>query len=177
MRNEDVAMHQTIKQKIIEMLGRLPDDIDYDRAIYHIGAYQAIEVGLKQAESGDVTDHEEFMAELLAEETASESDTFEKSLSALESIVHNLEDGELGLAEALARYEDGVKHLKHCYQRLEEAERKIELLTGVAENGSPCTEPFEESSESLAETAGRRRRGKQAPSASNGEATDRDIDA
>src|SRR6476661_1939370 len=75
---------------------------------------------------------------------------FEESLGALEAIVHDLEEGQLGLAEALARYEEGVKHLKHCYQILEAAERKIELLTGVADDGTPSTEPFDETTEPLA---------------------------
>jgi exodeoxyribonuclease VII small subunit len=69
--------------------------------------------------------------------------TFEHSLAELEAIVHQLEDGELGLAESLARYEQGVKHLKHCYQLLQTAERKIDLLTGVTGEGAPLTEPFE----------------------------------
>src|SRR5262245_49257811 len=103
--------------------------------------------------------------------------SFEQSLTELETIVHDLEDGQLGLVESLARYEQGVKHLKHCYQLLEAAERKIELLTGVADDGAPSTEPFHESSEPLAEAAGRRRRPTQAPSASNGSTADRDIDA
>jgi exodeoxyribonuclease VII small subunit len=83
---------------------------------------------------------------------------FERSLAELEGVVHDLEEGQLGLAEALARYEQGVKHLKHCHQLLEAAEQKIELLTGVAEDGAACTEPLAESSEPLAESAGRRRR-------------------
>jgi exodeoxyribonuclease VII small subunit len=69
--------------------------------------------------------------------------SFEHSLAELESIVHQLEDGQLGLAESLAHYEQGVKHLKHCFQLLQQAERKIELLTGVAEDGTPLTQPFE----------------------------------
>jgi exodeoxyribonuclease VII small subunit len=83
--------------------------------------------------------------------------TFEASLSELEAIVHDLEEGELGLAESLARYEQGVKHLKHCYQLLQSAERKIELLTGVGEDGSPVTEPLAADATPLAESAGRRR--------------------
>ena len=101
--------------------------------------------------------------------------TFEHSLAALESAVHDLEDGQLGLAEALARYEESVKHLKHCYQLLEAAEQKIELLTGVAENGTPLTEPFVESSEPLANTVGRRRKQRSRPPAS-GDGPNRDID-
>jgi exodeoxyribonuclease VII small subunit len=83
--------------------------------------------------------------------------TFEHSLAELEAIVHALEDGQLGLDESLARYEQGVKHLKHCYQLLQAAERKIELLTGVAEDGTPATEPFGDEAAPLAESAGKRR--------------------
>jgi len=86
-----------------------------------------------------------------------EPGTFEQSLAELEAIVHQLEDGELGLAESLARYEQGVKHLKHCYQLLQTAERKIDLLTGVAGDGSPLTEPFATDAAPLEESAGRRR--------------------
>jgi exodeoxyribonuclease VII small subunit len=82
---------------------------------------------------------------------------FEDALAALEEIVHQLEDGQLGLEEALGKYEQGVKHLKHCYALLRDAERKIELLTGVKDDGTPLTQPFAESSESLGESAGRKR--------------------
>jgi hypothetical protein len=50
-----------------------------------------------------------------------------------------------------------VKHLKHCFALLQDAERKIELLTGVKEDGMPLTQPFAESGESLGESAGRKR--------------------
>jgi len=103
--------------------------------------------------------------------------TFEQSLAELEAVVHDLEEGQLGLAEALTRYEQGVKHLKHCYQLLEAAERKIELLTGVAENGTPTTQPFDESGEPLAESAGRRRRPKRTPPPADADEARRDIDA
>jgi exodeoxyribonuclease VII small subunit len=91
--------------------------------------------------------------------------------------VHALEEGHLGLAESLARYEQGVKHLKHCYQILEAAERKIELLTGVAENGSALTAPFDESDESLSESVGRRRRARKTPNVTPAEDEDRDVGA
>ncbi len=84
--------------------------------------------------------------------------SFEHSLAELEAIVHELEDGQLGLAEALARYEQGVKHFKHCYELLQQAERKIELLTGVAEDGTAITQPFESEESPLADSAGRRRK-------------------
>jgi exodeoxyribonuclease VII small subunit len=70
--------------------------------------------------------------------------SFEQSLEELEKIVAELEGGKLGLSDALARYEQGVKHLKGCQQLLERAERKIELLSGIDADGNPITEPFEE---------------------------------
>jgi exodeoxyribonuclease VII small subunit len=102
---------------------------------------------------------------------------FEESLAELEAIVHDLEEGQLGLAESLARYEEGVRHLKHCYQILEAAERKIELLMGVAEDGSALTAPFDESDESLSESAGRRRRARKTPKTAPAEGEDRDVGA
>ena len=83
--------------------------------------------------------------------------SFEESLEALEKIVAELESGKLGLSDALARYEEGVKHLRGCQELLERAERKIELLSGVDADGNPITEPFEESQiDSLEEKAASR---------------------
>jgi len=81
-----------------------------------------------------------------------EPPSFEAALASLESTVHDLEDGDLGLAEALARYEQGIKHLRHCYDLLEQAERKIELLTGVDAAGRAKTVPFAEG-DAVQETA------------------------
>ena len=85
--------------------------------------------------------------------------TFEEALARLEEIVHQLESGDVGLAEALVRYEQGVAHLKRCYELLERAEQKIELLSGVDADGNPITTPLEETSDaSLTEKAARRSR-------------------
>ena len=89
------------------------------------------------------------------------ANSFEESLEELEKIVAELESGKLGLADALERYEQGVKHLKGCQQLLELAERKIELLSGVDADGNPITKPFDEaedtSLEEKAVTRGQRR--------------------
>ena len=83
--------------------------------------------------------------------------SFEESLEELEKIVAELESGKLGLSDALARYEQGVKHLRGCQELLERAERKIEILSGVDADGNPITEPFEEAeSNSLEEKAASR---------------------
>ena len=78
--------------------------------------------------------------------TSTEQPTFEQALAALERIVHDLEEGRLGLAESLAKYEEGIKLLKNCYTQLEQAERRIELLTGVDAAGNPVTQPFDDQS-------------------------------
>jgi exodeoxyribonuclease VII small subunit len=53
---------------------------------------------------------------------------FEAALAELESIVKKLEEGDLALEESLALYERGVKLSRFCHTRLEDAERRIEIL-------------------------------------------------
>jgi exodeoxyribonuclease VII small subunit len=69
--------------------------------------------------------------------------TFEQALTELDRIVRDLEDGQIGLEESLARYEQGVGLLKRCYGQLREAEQRILLLTGVDEEGQPVLQPFQ----------------------------------
>ena len=54
---------------------------------------------------------------------------FEAALSELDALVKKLEEGDLSLAQALALYERGVQLSRFCHTRLEEAERRIEILT------------------------------------------------
>ena len=69
--------------------------------------------------------------------------TFEQALAELEQIVHDLEDGQIGLEDALSRYEKGVGLLKGCYAQLQQAERRIQLLTGMTADGEPMLQSFE----------------------------------
>jgi exodeoxyribonuclease VII small subunit len=62
----------------------------------------------------------------------------------MEAIVYELEEGRIGLAEALARYEEGVGLLRQCFALLETAERRIELLTGLDAAGNPVIEPYDD---------------------------------
>lgn len=78
-----------------------------------------------------------------AEAKVDKSIGFEEALERLQQLVARLEDGNISLTEAMDAYEQGVKYLKHGYQLLEQAERKIELLTGIDSQGNPVTEPFE----------------------------------
>jgi exodeoxyribonuclease VII small subunit len=54
--------------------------------------------------------------------------TFESSLAALEKIVRKLEQGDLSLEESLKLFEEGVKLSRECQERLNQAERRIEIL-------------------------------------------------
>jgi exodeoxyribonuclease VII small subunit len=69
--------------------------------------------------------------------------SFEDSLIQLEQTVRELEDGRLGLDDALARYEQGVGLIKSCHARLRQAEQRILLLTGVDDAGGPVLQPFQ----------------------------------
>lgn len=53
---------------------------------------------------------------------------FEAALAELEGIVKKLEEGEQTLESSLALYERGVQLSRFCHARLEEAERRIEIL-------------------------------------------------
>lgn len=68
---------------------------------------------------------------------------FENSLAELETIVTQLESGKLPLAESLEQYENGIKHLKTCYEQLSDAERRISLVSGLDASGRPKTKNFD----------------------------------
>ena len=53
---------------------------------------------------------------------------FEAAIAELESIVKKLEEGDLPLEQSLALYERGVHLSRFCHSRLEDAERRIEIL-------------------------------------------------
>ena len=74
---------------------------------------------------------------------------FEDALGKLQASVARLEAGELDLSDALACYEQGIGQLKVCYELLENAERRIELLCGVDAEGNPTTTPYADEAMSL----------------------------
>jgi exodeoxyribonuclease VII small subunit len=68
--------------------------------------------------------------------------TFESSLEELERIVRDLEQGDLSLEKSLELFEQGVKLSRDCQERLNEAERRIEIL--MRDNqGRATIRPFE----------------------------------
>jgi exodeoxyribonuclease VII small subunit len=68
--------------------------------------------------------------------------SFEKNLQALETVVEQLEAGELSLEESLKQFERGIGLARDCQQALQEAEHKVQILTQKTASASP--EPFTE---------------------------------
>jgi exodeoxyribonuclease VII small subunit len=100
-------------------------------------------------------------------ETAAQCLSFEQALERLERIVGRLEDGQVGLSESLAQYETGIQYLQYCYQQLREAERRIELLSGVDEDGVVRAEPFVEEEMTLEQKRAARGRRRSPPRSSS----------
>ena len=69
------------------------------------------------------------------------SNDFEKAFQQLEKIVQRLEGEELSLDDSLKLFEEGIGLSRFCHQKLEEVEKKIELILSDA-RGEPVTEPF-----------------------------------
>lgn len=53
---------------------------------------------------------------------------FEQAMARLETIVNELEKGDLPLDDSLRIFEEGIRLSKTCLKMLEEAERKVEIL-------------------------------------------------
>jgi exodeoxyribonuclease VII small subunit len=79
-----------------------------------------------------------------AKEQPPDRPSFEQTLGRLEEIVHLLEEGKIGLDEALGRYEEGVGLLRKAYELLDNAQRRISLLSGVDGEGNPLLRPMED---------------------------------
>ncbi|HEY8498729.1 MAG TPA: exodeoxyribonuclease VII small subunit [Limnochordales bacterium] len=72
---------------------------------------------------------------------ADEALSFEEALARLERAVRALESGELGLEEALATYEEGVRMARLCARRLQQAEQRLAVL--AEESGRLVLRPME----------------------------------
>lgn len=74
--------------------------------------------------------------------STSGKDRFEDHLALVESVVRELESGNLPLEESIRKYELGKKALDQCYRILDSAERKIQELTRD-EAGQAAAKPFD----------------------------------
>ena len=72
---------------------------------------------------------------------------FEEAMKRLDEIVAKMEGGELTLDESLKLFEEGIRLTRALNKELEEAERKVEVLT-KDESGRLKAEPFEGKEES-----------------------------
>ncbi len=67
--------------------------------------------------------------------------TFEDSMSQLEKIVEDLEDGDLPLETAIKKFEEGVRLSRFCFDKLDETEKKVSLLL-QDQSGNLIEKPF-----------------------------------
>lgn len=71
--------------------------------------------------------------------------TFESAMRRLEGIVQALEGGDLGLDEALKKFQEGIKLSQFCSNKLDETEKKVSILL-KDEEGNIQEEPFQDES-------------------------------
>ena len=67
--------------------------------------------------------------------------SFEAALAKLEQITKELEEGDLSLEESLKHFDEGVKLAELCSSKLNEAQKKIEILLGKNDALEPT--PFD----------------------------------
>ena len=66
--------------------------------------------------------------------------TFEKALERLEEIVKRMEEGDMTLDDSLKAFEEGISLSRFCAKKLDDAERKVEML--MKSNGKQEVIPF-----------------------------------
>ena len=67
---------------------------------------------------------------------------FEAAMDRLEAIVDQMESGKMQLEELIVRYEEGMKLVKVCQERLASAEQRIQIITRD-HAGKPVVKDFE----------------------------------
>jgi len=67
-------------------------------------------------------------------------DKFEDSLGRLEEIVRKMEAGDMSLEESLKAFEEGIKLARLCARKLDEAERRVEIL--LKQEDGMAVKPF-----------------------------------
>ena len=77
----------------------------------------------------------------MADKKKEETPDFEKSLARLELIVKEMESGDLTLEKMMAHFEEGSNLVKSCSHKLNEVEKKIEIL--LKKGGDVVTQPFD----------------------------------
>jgi exodeoxyribonuclease VII small subunit len=73
-----------------------------------------------------------------AAESGPAPEKFEELLARLEQIVADMENAEMPLEKLLAGYEEGMRLVKACGDRLADAEQKVEILSRAAATAEPA---------------------------------------
>lgn len=81
------------------------------------------------------------------EKKPKDDQNFEALLKRLEAVLDSLEHGDLPLEQAMAAFEDGVGLVRACHQKLDEVERRVDLLM-KDDAGRFFTRPFPEDEDS-----------------------------
>jgi exodeoxyribonuclease VII small subunit len=81
-----------------------------------------------------------------SQKKASAELNFEGAMDRLEAIVEQMESGKMHLEDLIVRYEEGMKLVKICQERLASAEQRIEIITRNSA-GKAAIKPFEPASE------------------------------
>jgi len=80
----------------------------------------------------------------MGEETESiDTLSFEEALRALETIVRQLESGDVPLEDSINLYEEGERLRQHCQKRLDAAQARIERIVQGPDGGAASTRPFD----------------------------------
>ncbi|WP_232492291.1 exodeoxyribonuclease VII small subunit [Novosphingobium kaempferiae] len=69
--------------------------------------------------------------------------SFEDALRALETIVRQLESGDVPLEDSISLYEKGEKLRQHCQKRLDAAQARIERIVAGPDGAATGTQPFD----------------------------------
>ena len=80
--------------------------------------------------------------------------SFEQALEKLESVVADMESGELSLSESMKRFEEGTKLAGLCTKKLGETEKKIEILVNKNKDAEPEWKSFGDEDTDDGEAAG-----------------------
>ncbi len=73
------------------------------------------------------------------------SPDLESSIAEINTLVEQMEQGELSLEQSLERFERGIRLIKHCQKVLQEAEQKVQVL--IQNNDKEDLQPYENNEE------------------------------
>jgi exodeoxyribonuclease VII small subunit len=77
-------------------------------------------------------------------------DKFEEALKKLEELVKKMESGDLALEESLKAFEEGIRLIRFCTGKLDEAERRVEILLKDDQGGlSPAPFPQQDEGDAI----------------------------